>query len=118
MYLFKDYGINISVKRYGQGCVELPDDSDEPTSCETNGVCPRSKKNSGSSKSKEKYYVRISCWTYNSSEDFEALNLVFGNNLKLSTSNSASLKHQFLHTFDLYERLFSTIDPLRHPRSW
>ena len=99
------------MKRYGQGCVELPDDSDEPTSCETNGVCPRTKKNSGSSKSKEKYYVRISCWTYNSPEDFEALNLVFGNNLKLSTSNSASLKHQFLHTFDLYERLFSTIDP-------
>ena len=107
------------MKRYGQGCVELPDDSDEPTSCEINGSCPlgslkRSKKSSGdfgSSKSKEKYYVRISCWTYNSSEDFEALNLVFGNNLKLSTSNSASLKHQFLHTFDIYERLFSTIDP-------
>ena len=56
-------------------------------------------------------YLRISCWSFNTTKDFEALNLVFGNNLKLSSSTSHSIKHQFLHTFDLYERLFSVLDP-------
>jgi len=113
----QDYGINISVKRYGKGCVEISEDDDEPISCDARDKIPeqRCKKSSGdlmgSGKNKSKFYVRISCWSYNNSEDFETLNLVFGNNLKLSTSTSNSLRHQFLHTFDLYEKLFSVLDP-------
>ena len=116
---FQDYGINISVKKYGKGCVEISDEDEAPLSCEVSTGCytKRCKNDSGdlaAAKSKEKFYVRISCWTYNTAQDFEALNLVFGNNLALSTSTSSSLRHQFLHTFDMYEKLFSTL----HPRAF
>ena len=111
----------MSVKRYGKGCVEINDDEgadDTKNSCSTKEGCPtpdmRCKKKSGDlgyNKTKEMLYLRISCWTFNTVKDFEALDLVFGNNLKLSTSTNNSIKHQFLHTFDLYERLFSVLDP-------
>jgi 5-histidylcysteine sulfoxide synthase len=115
---FQDYGIYISVKKYGKGCVEITDnmaDFNAGVSCEitaTKGKCRRpSKGDKNCAQTKGKFYIRISCWSYNTAEDFEALNLVFNNNLALSTSCSSSLIHQFLHTFNLYEKLFSTLDP-------
>jgi len=113
---FQDYGIYVSVKKYGQGCTdnvtEIYNQNEEDDQCQTK-TCSRNRKISGSmescNKMKPKFYIRISCWSYNKKESFEALNLVFNNNLKLSSSNNSALRHQFLHTFELYEKLFSVL---------
>jgi len=113
---FQDYGIYVSVKKYGKGCADAstqnykPEEDVDP--CPTD-LCTKGRKVSGAleicNKLKPKFYIRISCWSFSKADNFEALNLVFNNNLKLSTSNNNALRHQFLHTFELYERLFSVL---------
>jgi len=113
---FQDYGIYVSVKKYGKGCADVTTDNinqnEEDYQCPTE-ECSRNRKVSGSlemcNKLKPKFYIRISCWSFSKKDNFEALNLVFNNNLKLSTSNNNALRHQFLHTFELYEKLFSVL---------
>jgi len=121
----QDYGIYVSVKKYGQGCADsttenfvdamfAPHQNEEDKQCPTN-TCFKKRKVSGNvpeacTKTRQKFYIRISCWSFNRKENFEALNLVFNNNLKLSTSTNNALRHQFLHTFDLYEKLFSVLE--------
>jgi len=126
----QDYGIYVSVKKYGQGCVDqaenptehnvdallAPITNQEYKHCTTN-TCIKTRKISeyhsvldSCAKNKQKFYIRISCWSYNTRQNFEALNLVFNNNLKLSTSSNNTLRHQFLYTFDLYEKLFSVLE--------
>jgi len=123
----QNYGVYVSVKKFGQGCADSTTQNhidssfggyqkEEEESCSDNAnACTRNRKISGSleacMKAKPKFYIRISCWSYSKQEDFEALNLVYNNNLKLSTSTSDALRHQFLHTFDLYEKLFSVLKP-------
>ena len=114
---FQDYGIHISVKKYGKGCVEITDtmsDSGVDVNC-TKGKCRKPSQGESNSsqacvQTKGKFYIRISCWSYNTPQDFQALNLVFNNNLALSISTSSSLRLQFLHTFNMYEDLFSTLE--------
>ena len=70
------------------------------------GACTRrtrkaSKLDELCSQSKPRFYIRLSCWSFNTLQDFTALSLVFNNNLKLSSASCATLRHQFLHTFDL-----------------
>jgi len=121
----QDYGIYVSVKKYGQGCVDnntenfidalfSPYQNEEETQCPTN-TCTKKRKISGSlldacTKMKQKFYIRISCWSFNKKTNFEALNLVFNNNLKLSTSTNNALRHQFAHTYDLYDKLMTVLE--------
>eukprot|EP00090_Calanus_glacialis_P047225 TRINITY_DN9685_c0_g1_i1.p1 TRINITY_DN9685_c0_g1~~TRINITY_DN9685_c0_g1_i1.p1 ORF type:complete len:1465 (-),score=349.19 TRINITY_DN9685_c0_g1_i1:88-4482(-) len=120
---FQDYGIYVSVKKYGQGCADNTTEhyvdthlngnqNEEDDQCPTD-TCTRKRKISGTvdvcTKAKQKFYIRISCWSFNKKENFESLKLVFNNNLKLSTSSNSALRHQFLHTFEMYEKLFSVL---------
>jgi hypothetical protein len=73
MVFFQDYGVYASVKKFGRDCRSGP-----------NSVCSR----------KEKFYIRISCWSFNTENDFETMALALTNNLRLSASTTEALKHQ------------------------
>ena len=54
-------------------------------------------------------YIRISSWSYNTPSDFDFFAKICNNNLSLVKTTDAGMRRQFLHTFDLYERLFSVL---------
>ena len=58
---------------------------------------------------KGEMYIRLACWSFNTSKDIEALNHVLTNNLQLSTTSNEALRRQFIFMCELYERLFSTL---------
>ena len=109
----QDYGIMVSVKKVGQDCSGITIDGHKVTPSRSKGgesgppvssseaVCSR--------KAKSLFYLRVSCWSYNREEDFKSLSLVLRNNLRLSTTTNAALRQQFVYTYELYEKLFSTL---------
>ncbi|XP_065674423.1 uncharacterized protein LOC124819331 isoform X2 [Hydra vulgaris] len=56
-------------------------------------------------------FVRVSCWTYNTSNNFVLFANIFKNSLSLTKTKDSGIRRQFLHTFDLYEKLFSVLKP-------
>ena len=59
----------------------------------------------------QKYYLRISCWSFNKEENFQSVGFLLNNNLRLSTTTNEGLRHQFLFMYELYEKLFSVLKP-------
>ena len=55
-------------------------------------------------------YVRVSCWSYNTSDDYGKLSSLLHHNLLLSSTNKSSLKLEFLYSYELYEQLFSVLE--------
>ena len=72
---FQDYGVYVSVKKFGRDCGSKND---------PNAVCSR----------KEKFYLRVSSWSFNSETDFETTALALNNNLRLSSSTTEAFRHQ------------------------
>nr|XP_012557475.2 uncharacterized protein LOC100215679 [Hydra vulgaris]XP_047133732.1 uncharacterized protein LOC100215679 [Hydra vulgaris]XP_047133733.1 uncharacterized protein LOC100215679 [Hydra vulgaris]XP_047133734.1 uncharacterized protein LOC100215679 [Hydra vulgaris] len=123
---FQEYGLFVSVKSTDQDCFNnkvLNKDITETTKEEKrmnlkndvrNGI------NSYIAKEEQETeipvctrsfnkYIRISCWSYNTIEDFEYFANICNNNLYLSKTTDAGLRRQFLHIYDLYEKLFSVL---------
>ena len=54
-------------------------------------------------------YMRISAWSHNTEEDYQALHNHLHSNLSLKYTTSQQLKAQYLEIWSLYDRLFSAI---------
>ena len=94
----QEYGAFVSVKQMGKGCHDCYEVSCEKSCCYKACI-----------KEQPQIYIRVSSWSYTSHQDFDNLNLIFENNLSLSTTSTKSIRNQFIYLYDLYERLFSVL---------
>jgi len=94
----QEYGAFVSVKQMGKGCHDCYEVSCEKSCCYKACI-----------KEQPQIYIRVSSWSYTSHQDFDNLNLIFENNLSLSTTSKKSIRNQFIYLYDLYERLFSVL---------
>lgn len=67
-------GIYVSVKKFGADCGSGAE------------LCSR----------KSDFYLRVSCWSYNTQSDMENLNFALTNNLRLSALTTEALKDQVI----------------------
>ena len=105
--VLQDHGVFVSVKEMAKGCNDCNVENCKKGCCLMKPL--RKTSFETCMMQKVQLYIRVSAWSYSTQNNFDALNLVLGNNLSLVTSTTAAIRHQFLFISDLYERLFSTI---------